>query len=466
MSLDSEFNVKSGRKLDGWKEIASYVGKSAKTVQRWEKEDGFPIERVPGKKSVFAFDYKIDQWLLNRSNELDFETSNQEKIAENVYVKSTLKYFLLFFIAVFGVFVLMFFFYGYWKKTDLQKRKLTSVVENNGKVLKVVDENGKVLKTFTSDWEEYRFFAYHPYGGNLIFFEDINNDNILDVIMPTTISNKKNLLRFFIADNKGNLVLERKLNMELTYIRSKTKEKFINFYVHNMCLHDIDKDGEKEIILVQNSHPFYPACVKVFKLNGKEIFRLYHPGRLHSIIVRDNNKNGKDEIILSGTNNYIHKLALPVVISLESNWNEFGKCLDLINYENSNCQIGKDISVIYMGFNCTNEEIQSYQTCMVHGRYPNLFQIDAFVDKKSSYEKMINGVYSFVRKWKSSFIIDNKYEVNSKYFLINYLRNHNLIDKDEKLLSDKYLKALYFNGKNWQTEKCNLNFFEKFVYCR
>jgi len=51
-------------RLNGWKEIASHLGRGVRTVQRWEKEFGLPIRRLgPGRsEAVFAFVHDIDAW--------------------------------------------------------------------------------------------------------------------------------------------------------------------------------------------------------------------------------------------------------------------------------------------------------------------------------------------------------------------------------------------------------------------
>ena len=51
-------------RLHGWKEIASFVGKGVRTVQRWEKEHGLPVSRL-GESSdiVLASRREIDAWL-------------------------------------------------------------------------------------------------------------------------------------------------------------------------------------------------------------------------------------------------------------------------------------------------------------------------------------------------------------------------------------------------------------------
>lgn len=53
------------RVLSGWKEIADYLGKSVRTVQRLELTAGLPIRRPAGKPrcSVIATTAEIDAWV-------------------------------------------------------------------------------------------------------------------------------------------------------------------------------------------------------------------------------------------------------------------------------------------------------------------------------------------------------------------------------------------------------------------
>src|SRR5215471_18487288 len=55
----------SGDVLNSWKEIATYVGRGVRTVQRWEQELEFPVRRPRGKhrSAVIAFKKDIDLWL-------------------------------------------------------------------------------------------------------------------------------------------------------------------------------------------------------------------------------------------------------------------------------------------------------------------------------------------------------------------------------------------------------------------
>lgn len=51
--------------LNSWKEVAQYVGRSERTIQRWERHLGFPVHRPAGKlrSAVIAVTAEIDEWL-------------------------------------------------------------------------------------------------------------------------------------------------------------------------------------------------------------------------------------------------------------------------------------------------------------------------------------------------------------------------------------------------------------------
>ncbi|MGE5082856.1 MAG: hypothetical protein ACM3ND_08125 [Acidobacteriota bacterium] len=51
--------------LSGWKEIANYLGKGVRTVQRYERELGLPVRRPAGKPtgSVVATRAELDAWV-------------------------------------------------------------------------------------------------------------------------------------------------------------------------------------------------------------------------------------------------------------------------------------------------------------------------------------------------------------------------------------------------------------------
>lgn len=50
--------------LQSWKQISEYVGRTERTLQRWEREFGFPVHRPSGKSrsAVIALADEIQQW--------------------------------------------------------------------------------------------------------------------------------------------------------------------------------------------------------------------------------------------------------------------------------------------------------------------------------------------------------------------------------------------------------------------
>ena len=56
------------RRLDSWKEIAAYLQRDVRTVQRWEQKEGLPVHRYEhgSRASVFAESEELEQWLAYR----------------------------------------------------------------------------------------------------------------------------------------------------------------------------------------------------------------------------------------------------------------------------------------------------------------------------------------------------------------------------------------------------------------
>src|SRR5467141_3073157 len=57
------------RRLEAWKEIASYLGRDVTTVRRWEKREGLPVHRLHHSKlgSLYAFTAELDAWRDKRA---------------------------------------------------------------------------------------------------------------------------------------------------------------------------------------------------------------------------------------------------------------------------------------------------------------------------------------------------------------------------------------------------------------
>jgi Tol biopolymer transport system component len=61
-------NAPDEPRLDSWKEIASYLGRGIRTVQRWEREEGLPVHRLDHAQrgSVYASRRELTAWWESR----------------------------------------------------------------------------------------------------------------------------------------------------------------------------------------------------------------------------------------------------------------------------------------------------------------------------------------------------------------------------------------------------------------
>jgi TolB-like protein/Flp pilus assembly protein TadD len=76
---------KSEKRLNSWKEIASFLQKDVRTVQRWEKNERLPVHRKPHDKlsSVYAYESELEAWWNQGSHPAAVAVSQTVKSASN-----------------------------------------------------------------------------------------------------------------------------------------------------------------------------------------------------------------------------------------------------------------------------------------------------------------------------------------------------------------------------------------------
>src|SRR3970282_58220 len=74
-------------RLESWKEIAAYLRREVRTVQRWEKREALPVHRHVHDKlgSVYAFRSELDAWWVSRRAIVE----NEDAAAEENGVEET-----------------------------------------------------------------------------------------------------------------------------------------------------------------------------------------------------------------------------------------------------------------------------------------------------------------------------------------------------------------------------------------
>lgn len=61
--------------LQSWKEIARYVRRGVRTVQRWEEMYALPVHRPAGhgRAAVYALEHEVDAWLASAGTRIAAE---------------------------------------------------------------------------------------------------------------------------------------------------------------------------------------------------------------------------------------------------------------------------------------------------------------------------------------------------------------------------------------------------------
>ena len=66
----SSGQTRGSLRLEGWKAIADHLGRTVRTVQRWEREQALPVQRQHHNRlgSVYAFSSDLGAWLASRAS--------------------------------------------------------------------------------------------------------------------------------------------------------------------------------------------------------------------------------------------------------------------------------------------------------------------------------------------------------------------------------------------------------------
>jgi Tol biopolymer transport system component len=70
-------------RLDSWKEIAAFLGRGVRTVQRWERHEGLPVHRLAHEKrgSVYAVRLEVSAWWESRRESLSAPRAPDSDVA-------------------------------------------------------------------------------------------------------------------------------------------------------------------------------------------------------------------------------------------------------------------------------------------------------------------------------------------------------------------------------------------------
>ncbi|HLW99478.1 MAG TPA: hypothetical protein VKR82_12590 [Candidatus Acidoferrales bacterium] len=162
---ESTADKSASARLDSWKEIASYLKRDIRTVQRWEVSEGLPIHRHQHRKqgAVYAYASELDSWWHNHDAEIRASKASEENSPEsnensattvlNTEITQSLglafnKISIRGRVAILGLGLAIAGFATWRLVRDPQPRVMTSIVLTGNKLLAVGD-NGSILWSYS-----------------------------------------------------------------------------------------------------------------------------------------------------------------------------------------------------------------------------------------------------------------------------------------------------------------------------
>ena len=308
---------KGNKPLSSWKEIAAYLGCDQRTCIRWETKHGLPVHR-PGsdqaRSHVFAYKDELDRWLKKKSGAP--ETQDEESPKPRI---SRLTKFVFGSLLLAGFSLLAFLFLIH-VPSQQRSSLLTQPADFKirGSELVVVNSKGQELWSYDTHLDaledesiirnHFQVKQLSPSGHRIlptIIIDDVDEDGAKEVFfVPLThnVSHICDLICFsFTGHIKWRFGPERSIRCGVT----PYKNDFL-FYGIGL-LPDHSYGNNARIVVFGQHYPEFPTFIDVLTGQGRQVGEYWNAGRILDYSLADVNDDGRQELVLVGTNNEYKK---------------------------------------------------------------------------------------------------------------------------------------------------------------
>jgi hypothetical protein len=301
-------------RLDGWKEISTYLNCDVRTCLRWEKDLGLPVIRInkESKRSkVIAYMADIDKWLAGGKRLEAAAVISKKRKAILVRAGLSAAAFLILAGAAYRLFIAEpSSGPAYWKLKgqtlvffDTQDRELWDIGIDSSLEQErfyhdppVLDRQGKNLRI----WDRPK-----------IAIAEVDQDGKKEVVCYLNHDDPSSRA-LALVDHNGKKLWEKNLEYHEIYPRGAPTYDFRLFQVG---LEDINGDGRPEVLSLWGHDRDFPGVFEVHSLAGDRLFQYDHTGILQFFVVsHDPAGRAAKEILLGGTNNLLGGDAVLVVL--------------------------------------------------------------------------------------------------------------------------------------------------------
>ncbi len=299
------------RVLSSWKEIGAFLRVTTRTAQRWERKLDLPVHRLETGRNarLIAYTDELTRWLESRDSEkrASVPVTDNQPISRDGFPWSGRSFWLRagFLIVCAG----LLFACGIWAYMWWTGPGPPNGWKIEGDRFITIDSEGQVC------WETrlagIRPDVYAPDGhlsprGSVsgeydgILHRDVDGDGTNEWLVncfPQTLDEDRGRLVCLEAD--GRLRWEFRYGAPLTW-----KGRPVSSSYGGLIIRPVAAQG-KRYILTTAVHAFwFPAQVALLDpATGRVLEEYWHPGGLFRCKIHDINKDGEPEVLLGGVNN-------------------------------------------------------------------------------------------------------------------------------------------------------------------
>ncbi len=273
--------------LRTWKEIASCLGVTTRSAERWEKQAGLPVYRAGGgqKARVYAYSDELQQWLDQGGKALRDEGGSTASPTRWVWFR-----WPAIALAAATVLVSTLWYAGVWPARIPHSWRFVS-----GNLL-IEDELHRLC------WEKHlpRFDPASDSSMDRVLIADIDGDGRVETLVnyiPENPTARGGSLMCF--DHRGRLRWEHHYGVSKTF----GDRTFAATY-RGVLLRAVRVHGKPRLLTVANHVIWYPSQVALLDpQSGKLLEEYWHPGAIYQCVLHDLDHDGHEEVLLGAVNN-------------------------------------------------------------------------------------------------------------------------------------------------------------------
>jgi hypothetical protein len=290
------------QELSGWKEIASHLGVSVRTVQDYEKNLGLPVHRRPGEKGrVFADPGELDAWRTTRNGSGSPSPAAVHEVwPRRVLFAAVLALPLL----ALGAYLLLI---PHGPPTDFRV---------GGKRLIVYNNNGKELWRHTFDYDLQDELYLPDAEKRLTWLGDLDGTGqpVL-LFVPKAVNDLEvpSLLLCFAAD--GNIKWRFRPGRPVT--DASGRRMVPPYMIRNLQVVMGKTPADTRIVVSSNHYLNYSNQVAFLDAHGRTVGEYWHPGHLLYLRAADLANDGHMDILMAGVSNGNHQATLVALDPLQ-----------------------------------------------------------------------------------------------------------------------------------------------------